>query len=73
MIRSFRRRIFLLLAILTLIIGINSVMPLSAGYAEGASQGNQIRSAKIEWMTPDSVEDGQANHASKANRSLWSW
>ena len=61
MIRSFRRRIFLLLAILTLIIGINSVMPLSAGYAEGASQGNQIRSAKIEWLTPDSVEDGQAN------------
>ena len=61
MIRSFRRRIFLLLAILTLIIGINSVMPLSAGYAEGASQGNQIRSAKIEWMTPDSPSDGQAN------------
>ena len=57
MIRSFRRRIFLLLAILALIIGINSVLPLSAGYAESS----QIRSAKIEWITPDSLSDGQTN------------
>ena len=61
MFRSVKRPMFLLLFLLALFIAVNGAFSLSVGYAEGASQNGQIVSAKIEWVTPDSPSDGQAN------------
>ena len=41
-----------------------TLLTAAAGFlmpAEAWAEASQIRSAKIEWLTPDSVEDGQAN------------
>ena len=57
MTRNARRPMLMLLALLVLFITLNGILTLSAGYAESS----QIRSAKIEWMTPDSPSDGLAN------------
>lgn len=61
MFRSVKCPMFLLLFLLALFIAVNGAFSLSVGYAEGASQNGQIVSAKIEWVTPDSPSDGQAN------------
>ena len=56
---TMRRPLIILLVTLVLLFSAAAGSKLPAALAD--SEPHQIRSAKIEWLTPDSVEDGQAN------------